>query len=295
MKFSILVAQFNNGRFFKNFYESIIKQSYNNWEVIIVDDCSTDNSIELMNQLIKSDHRFILYTNEFNRGCGYTKRRCVELANGEICGFVDPDDAITIDAVEVMIQTHLDHPEISLAHSCYYFCDENLKVTNVGKSSRSVTVTKYFTNLDVSVTAFTSFKKLFYDSTEGINPKLIRAVDQDLILKLSETGPFKFINQPLYFYRIHSGGISTNANGIKSFYMFLKVISDTEVRREVSLEDAVVPYLSGRETLIYTEQRLNDSLGFLLKNIIRLIRIRPIYYLKRSFKMFKLFSNSSNK
>jgi glycosyltransferase involved in cell wall biosynthesis len=288
MKFSILVAQFNNGRFFKNFYDSIIKQSYKNWEVIIVDDCSTDNSIDLIEQLIKSDSRFKLYKNEINRGCGYTKRRCAELATGEICGFVDPDDAITYDAVEVMIQTHLDHPEISLAHSCYYFCDENLNVTNIGKSSKSVTVSKYFTNLDVSVTSFTSFKKLFYDKTEGINSKLIRAVDQDLILKLSETGPFEFINQPLYFYRIHSGGISTNENGIKSFYMFLKVISDTEVRRAVSLEDIVVPYLSGRETVRYTEQRLNDSLGFLLKNIVRLIRTRPIYYLKRIFKIPKI-------
>ena len=291
MKFSILVAQYNNGRFFKSFYDSIINQRYDNWEVIIVDDCSTDNSIDLMNELIKDDHRFKLYTNEYNRGCGYTKRRCIELATSEICGFADPDDALTIDAIEIMIQTHLDHPEISLAHSCYYLCDENLKVTNIGTSSKSVTVSKYFTNLDLSVTQFTSFKKSFYNSTEGINPKLTRAVDQDLILKLSEIGPFKFINQPLYFYRIHAGGISTNTNSIKAFYMFLKVVSAAELRREISLEEFVEPYLSGRETLMYTEQRLNDSLGFLLKNIIRLIRKRPIYYLKRLITVFRKFIN----
>src|SRR5690348_4514160 len=103
MKFSILIANYNNGKYFKDCYDSIIAQSYNNWEAIIIDDKSTDNSIELINRLIRLDPRFKLIENDKNYGCGYTKRRCVELSSGEVCGFLDPDDALENEALEVMV------------------------------------------------------------------------------------------------------------------------------------------------------------------------------------------------
>ena len=62
-----------------------------------MDDSSTDNSHELYKELEK-DERIHVFLNDQNHGCGYTKRRCAELANGEICGFLDPDDALTDNA-----------------------------------------------------------------------------------------------------------------------------------------------------------------------------------------------------
>ena len=102
-KISILIANYNNGRYFKDCYDSIISQSYDNWEVIIVDDCSTDNSVELIKKFIDGDERFKFYQNTQNKGCGYTKRKCLDLATGEFCAFLDPDDAIFSYDVECLL------------------------------------------------------------------------------------------------------------------------------------------------------------------------------------------------
>ena len=129
--FSILIANYNNGRFFKECYDSIIAQTYQNWEAIIVDDYSSDNSVEEIKKIVGEDSRFKIYTNETNSGVGFTKKKCIELANGEICGFVDPDDAISENALEIMTALHKENKNISLIYSNFIYCDENLKITRI--------------------------------------------------------------------------------------------------------------------------------------------------------------------
>ena len=97
--FSVLIANYNNGKYLREAINSVYSQIYTNWEIILVDDASTDNSQEIYSELEKDD-RIHIYYNEKNMGCGYTKRRCAELANGELCGFLDPDDALLPHALE---------------------------------------------------------------------------------------------------------------------------------------------------------------------------------------------------
>ncbi|MDQ1098518.1 glycosyltransferase family 2 protein [Chryseobacterium camelliae] len=88
MKFSILIANYNNGKFFTDCYRSIMAQSYTDWEAVILDDASTDDSMEVIRKLIGTDSRFKIYRNETNSGVGITKSRLIELAEGNICGFL---------------------------------------------------------------------------------------------------------------------------------------------------------------------------------------------------------------
>ncbi len=103
MKFSILIANYNNGKYIRQCFDSILAQTWKDWEVIIVDDGSTDDSVEVIENLIKDDSRFKLFASERNLGCGSAKRRCAELATGTICGYLDPDDALTPDALDQSI------------------------------------------------------------------------------------------------------------------------------------------------------------------------------------------------
>ena len=123
--FSVLMANYNNGKYLMGAIESVRRQTYANWEIVLVDDGSVDNSLELYEELGK-DSRIHIFRNEKNMGCGYTKRRCVEESSGELCGFLDPDDEILPNALKVMVDTHDEHPEVSLVTSRYYFCDEEL-------------------------------------------------------------------------------------------------------------------------------------------------------------------------
>ena len=91
--FSVLIANHNHGDYLMDALESVKAQTYTCWEIVIVDDDSTDNSLELYNELEK-DPRIRVFRNNENRGCGYTKRRCLEMAQGELCGFLDADDGL---------------------------------------------------------------------------------------------------------------------------------------------------------------------------------------------------------
>lgn len=234
--FSILIAQYNNGQYFADCYHSIIAQTYPNWEVIIVDDCSTDDSMEQMKKLIGVDARFKLYQNDKNEGCGFTKRRLAELATGEICGFLDPDDVITEDAVSRMIENHIQNPEISIVYSDCIFCDDKLSKIHVIKSKPVNSNDPFFINYYAEIFAWTTFKKKFYDKTSGINAALKRAVDQDLVLRLYEVGEVIHLPETLYHYRQHEGGISTMSNRGKAKYWHWMVIMDAAKRRGVNYE-----------------------------------------------------------
>ena len=254
---SILVANYNNGKYLEETLNSIYNQTYRNWEVVIVDDCSTDNSISIYKSL-EEDKRIRLFTNISNQGCGYTKKRCVEEAVGDICAFVDPDDAIVPDALEKMVKLHAENPDCSLIHSKSYFCDEYLKITGEYTAARNVEPDQpLFFNLDGAITHFSTFKKKFYDKTDGIDDYLQRAVDQDLYLKLYDAGKTIFLDEPLYMYRIHAKGISTNMNARKAYYWAWVVIFSAARRRGLNLETSFFDYFTPKHEFEYIANKYN--------------------------------------
>lgn len=232
MLFSILIANYNNGSFFKDCYNSIINQTNQKFEVIIVDDASTDNSVEIITNLIKNDNRFKLFQNERNYGCGYTKRRCVELATGEICGFVDPDDAIVYDALEKMVASHIQNPNDSLISSKYFLTDLKLNVIDKCKHGEKIPNNESYLKYGKgAVTHFATFKLKLYNNTVGLNPNYKRAVDQNLYYLLEEQGSIGFVDEFLYLYRINKNSISANENVYKARYWHFKALENTYKRR----------------------------------------------------------------
>lgn len=265
--FSILIANYNNGKYFIDCYNSILSQSYQNWEAIIVDDCSTDDSVEQIKNIIGEDNRFKLYTNEENKGCGYTKRRCAELATGEICGFVDPDDAITPEAIEIMVKTHSENLSVGLIYSNIIICDEKLNIQTNIKREQVKNKDFYYFNLPTQIHHFTTFKSKDYKNTTGIGEYIKRAVDQDLYLKLYEVSDVKYIDYPLYLYRVHQKGISTFANEDNAYFWHWFVIFEAAKRRNINIENLFWKYFKrkdndkSQEKLEALEKKIN-----LLKN-----------------------------
>ena len=195
--FSVLMANYNNGRFLMDAIESVRKQSYTNWEIILVDDASTDESSVLYEELV-NDSRIHVFYNHENKGCGYTKRRCVENANGVICGFLDPDDALVNDALEVMVKEHVNRSDVGLVYSKYFLVDNTMTV--VGVSTHQVVLPEGISFLEYgegAISHFVSFKRAFYDRTVGIDAFYRRAVDHALYFLMEEVGKVSFIDRPL--------------------------------------------------------------------------------------------------
>ena len=213
--FSVLIANYNNGCFLMDAVKSICTQNYDNWEIVIVDDCSTDNSVALYEEL-SSNPRIHIFRNGRNHGAGFTKGRCVTEARGEICGFVDPDDMLARpDALELMIRAHLEHPDASMVYSGFYVTDENM---NVVGERRGIPLhgSTALESHNWPYKHFISFKKAKYDQTVGIDPLMKRCVDYDMYYKLEEVGETVHIDQLLYYYRQNSHSISLNSGEYKS-------------------------------------------------------------------------------
>ena len=233
IKFSILIANYNNGKYFRDCYNSLVNQTYENWEAIIVDDASTDDSVEVIKSIIKDDPRFKLYHNAVNQGCGFTKRECMEYAEGELCAYLDPDDAIYTQALEKTINEFANTTDIVATYSQMMLCDDNLVPDKIFASTKQVYNSRYFFNCPIQFAHFFTFKKETYLKTSGINPALRSAVDQDLYLKILEYGDVKYIKEPLYLYRLHSDGISQHSSKQGAKESFAKVIYDTMKRRGI--------------------------------------------------------------
>ncbi|UKB84308.1 glycosyltransferase family 2 protein [Chryseobacterium sp. MEBOG06] len=236
-KFSVLIANYNNGHFFEECFQSLVAQTETDWETIILDDGSTDHSLEIIKNIIGDDPRFRIYQNEENKGIGYTKKRLISLAGSPICGFLDPDDALVPYALEIVLKTHAEHPEAGLVYSNLVFCDEHLQPKSVHKAKQITELDQSYYNFRGEISSFATLKKNVYEKTSGIDPFLKIAEDKDWYMKMCETAPVKYIDEDLYLYRIHKNGISTTTNEDKAvFWHWVAMIKMAE-RRNINIED----------------------------------------------------------
>lgn len=88
---SIIMPSYNTGKYIRQTIESVLAQSYENWELIIVDDCSTDNTDEVVKPFL-SDQRIKYLKNERNSGAAVSRNRALREAKGKWIAFLDSDD-----------------------------------------------------------------------------------------------------------------------------------------------------------------------------------------------------------
>lgn len=242
--FSVLIANYNNGKYLQEAVNSVRRQSYHNWELIIIDDCSTDNSINIYNGL-KGDDRIHVFFNERNMGQGYTKHQCVIRAQGTICGFLDPDDALAEDALQIMVEEHEKHPDASLINSTRFDTDEHLNILSICSYGCAIPSGHSFLSYRKGVTHFATFKKKFYEKTDGIDTFMLRAPDHDLYYKLEEVGTVFFVDKPLYYYRKNTGiNLSLgDENMIKAHSWDIYAMINACKRRGLSIENNALKYV----------------------------------------------------
>ena len=91
-KVSIIMPSFNSEKYVLDAIISVQNQTYKNWEMIIVDDCSNDNTINIISEVIANDNRIKLYRQERNLGAGAARTRALGLINGRFIAYLDADD-----------------------------------------------------------------------------------------------------------------------------------------------------------------------------------------------------------
>lgn len=101
---SIIMPTYNCGQFIEETINTVINQTYKNWELIIVDDCSKDNTREIVDKFILKDDRIKYFTFDTNQGAAKARTKAMELANGSYMAFLDSDDLWKKDKLKKQIQ-----------------------------------------------------------------------------------------------------------------------------------------------------------------------------------------------
>ena len=207
---SIVTCIYNSSKFLEDCILSIVKQKFKDWEIIFVDDKSKDNSLQILNKLVKKydiENKCKILKHKKNFGYGKTLKDAIDNSQGDLITIIDSDDALARDdALSICVKVHDQHPEISMTYSNYIICNENLKQKKNGNNRK---LQKSFLEERNGVSHLKIFKKVFYDKTLGIDTKLRKSVDKDLILKLEESGALFFISRFLYLYREHNSSITS--------------------------------------------------------------------------------------
>lgn len=121
---SVIMPSWNTGKFIAESIQSVIDQTYENWELIIVDDCSTDNTDEVVAEF--TDKRIRYFKNEKNSGAAISRNRALREARGEWIAFLDSDDLWSPNKLEKQISFMNEHG-YTLSYTEYEKIDEESK------------------------------------------------------------------------------------------------------------------------------------------------------------------------
>jgi glycosyltransferase involved in cell wall biosynthesis/predicted SAM-dependent methyltransferase len=197
-KFSILMANFNNGKLIAQAVASVLNQTLKDWELIIIDDCSTDDSVDVINRFL-TDGRIRLIRHDTNKGYVAVLKTAIAAVKSELFGILDSDDCLAAHAVETMYRHHILSPDCGFIYSQFIHCDENLRSKQLG-FCRAIPAGK--TTLDMqAVSHFKTFKLRDYLKTSGFDESMRYAEDKDIIYKMEEVTQLKFVDDCLYLYR----------------------------------------------------------------------------------------------
>ncbi|HHQ6568766.1 TPA: glycosyltransferase family 2 protein [Serratia fonticola] len=213
MLVSIITPTYNSEKFIGETYESLCSQTYNTWEWIITDDCSSDNTVQVLKKIAQEDSRVKIFVNVENLGAAHTRNNSLSHAQGEYIAFIDSDDKWHPEKLKRQLDI-MNNNNISFSFTGFIMTDETGR--KLGKRvdcnrSEGFKV-NYVDMLKKKVTLGCSTVMLKADSFKNIEmPNLRTGQDYALWLKLLKQEKYAYlVSEGLSFYRVHKNSISRN-------------------------------------------------------------------------------------
>ncbi len=209
---SVTMAVFNDEKHIKYAIESVAKQTFNNWEFIIIDDASTDNTSKIIDKFRKSDKRIKYYKFESNMGVPAGFNRAVEMSIGNYVARIDSDDEwINKNKLKKQLDFMEKNHDFSLVGTWAKVIDKKDKnVLNLNLPKDDWIIRNQMLKHNCFITSSVLIRRTSLNKIELSNTHFKYAEDYILWLKLGTVG--KFHNLPEYMtqYRINPSGISQN-------------------------------------------------------------------------------------
>lgn len=214
MLVSIISSVYNGEKYLEEFFVSIIKQSYTDWELLIINDGSTDESQRIIDEWAQKDERIKPYIQQ-NRGLSVARNVGLKNCNGDFIVFVDSDDYIDTDYLKIFMQKQQDSDaDVVVCNFYKVYVDEvvaDLRMPKEEKvlTSRDMLKALYIYPACYAVVWNRLYRRIVFDNlqfTEGIINE-----DSDIMPRLFEKEwRVLYIPERLYYYRRRGSGITGN-------------------------------------------------------------------------------------
>ncbi len=203
---SIIMPSYNTGKFIQETIDSVINQTYDNWELIIVDDCSSDNTDDIVKSI--NDNRVIYLKNERNNGAAISRNKALRKAKGKWIAFLDSDDLWKENKLEKQIKFMKDN-NYYFTYTNYIEIDEN-----GNQNGKKITGPKRITKTGMFNYCWPGCLTVMYDA-EKIGLIQIEDIkknnDYAMWLKISKKVDCYLLNEELAMYRKRNGSISNHS------------------------------------------------------------------------------------
>ena len=205
---SIITPTYNCSKYIERTIKSVQNQTYKNWEMLIVDDCSTDNTIDIITEIMKSDKRIRYYVLENNSGAAVARTKAMQLANGEYIAFLDSDDIWKPNKLESQL-LFMKQNNANITCTYYEQIDEDdSKLNKIIKSPKKTSYNRLLLDCPIGNSTV-----MYNAKTLGkfVVPNIRKRNDDALWLKMLKKEQYIYaIPEILAEYRVRKTSISSN-------------------------------------------------------------------------------------
>ena len=206
---SVIIPVYNGEKTIIETIESVLKQTFTDWELIIINDGSTDQTLDIVNRIQDSRIQVVSYP---NAGLSASRNRGIAKARGEYISFIDADDLWTADKLEFQLKALEENPQAVLAYSWTDCIDESGQLRGPGSHSTvsgDVYATLLLNNFLENGSNPLIRTKVFTE-VGGFDESLNSAEDWDMWLRLAARYPFVVVPFPHILYRVYRTSMSAN-------------------------------------------------------------------------------------
>jgi glycosyltransferase involved in cell wall biosynthesis len=212
---SVIMPAYNSADFIAESIQSVLYQFHSNWELLIIDDASEDNTVEIIEKFASADPRIQLFQNKINQGTGISRNIGIKAAQGSFIAFLDTDDLWLPEKLETQLDFMKSH-DLEMTYSSYYLINESGQ--ELQKKIQALPILSYKkllkSNYVGNLTGIYKVEKL----GKIYSPILRKRQDWALWLAiLKRVESTKGIIEPLAKYRIRENSISNNKTALLKY------------------------------------------------------------------------------
>lgn len=215
-KVSVNICCYNSEKFIKETLQSILDQTFNDFEVIVIDDGSKDKTRQIIKSF--SDSR-IKYFYQDNQGLSISRNKAIELSKGKYIALIDHDDCWIPDKLELQVQLLEKNAKIGLVYSDSYIVDEKLNIKNrffIDFLPYRGNIIKPLLHLNIIPCLTAVFRRELVDMIGDFDPALAITEDYDFFIRIAFVADIDYIDKPLARCRIHSD--NTTGKNLEKLY-----------------------------------------------------------------------------